>query len=260
MILWNYSRNDDCGTLLMMTDSVQFFGILNVTPDSFSDGGEFLDREKALKHAEKLIQDGADYIDVGGESTRPDAESIDSDQEWERVGEIVKQLLKKYPGQISLDTRNVVTAEKFLAFGGTILNDVSGFQDPAMRAIAPKFEKIILMHFPGKTVDEVHAQHIDSVEVVRENLLQRKELLVQAGVSPDSIILDPGIGFGKTMACNWELLKFAELLPNETILIGHSRKRFLGEDRFETEPNVEAGNIAIQSGASYLRVHEGEAY
>jgi len=236
--------------------SVQLFGILNVTPDSFSDGGEFLDTEKALERAHQLILDGVDFIDVGGESTRPDAEPINSTQEWGRIETILRKLIEQYLGQISLDTRNVETAEKFLALGGTILNDVSGFQNPAMRALAPKFEKIILMHFPGNTVEEVHTQSIDSVEQVRDELLQRKAELLEAGVSADAIILDPGIGFGKTMECNRALLKFAKLLPDEPVLIGHSRKRFLGEHRFEIEPNVEAGEIAIQAGASYLRVHE----
>jgi dihydropteroate synthase len=243
-----------------MRETVQLFGILNVTPDSFSDGGQFVNTEEAVSHAAKLISEGADYIDIGGESTRPGAEVIDSQTEWGRVGEIVEQLIKLFPGRISLDTRNVATAEKFLALGGTILNDVSGFQNPEMRALASKFEKIILMHFPGKTVDEVHAQQIDSVTQVRDELLQRKDELMHAGVSSSSIILDPGIGFGKTMECNWALLKFAELLPNEKVLIGHSRKRFLGEHRFESDCNNEAGRIAISSGASYLRVHEMGTY
>jgi dihydropteroate synthase len=239
---------------------VQLFGILNITPDSFSDGGEFLDTEKALEQAHSLIMNGADYIDIGGESTRPHSQPITPEQEWGRVGAIVEQLLKIYPGQISLDTQHVATAQKFLALGGTILNDVSGFQDPAMRALAPKFEKIILMHFPGKTLEEVHTQQIDSVEQVRDELLQRKGELLQSGVKAEKIIFDPGIGFGKTMECNRKLLKFAELVPNEKVLIGHSRKRFLGEHRFEVEPNLEAGKIAIASGASYVRVHDMEGY
>ncbi len=243
-----------------MKQNIKFFGILNVTPDSFSDGGEFLDMEKALEHAHTLILDGADFIDIGGESTRPNAAPINSTQEWERVGSILEQLVKAYPGQISLDTRNVETAEKFLDLGGTILNDVLGFQNPEMRALAPKFETIILMHFPGETVEDVHFQQIDSPEQVRDELLKRKAELLEAGVSADAIILDPGIGFGKTMECNRALLKFGELLPDEHVLIGHSRKRFLGDDRFEIEPNVEAGKIAIDSGAMYLRVHDIKGY
>jgi len=239
---------------------VQLFGILNVTPDSFSDGGKFLGTEKALEQAHQLILDGADFIDVGGESTRPNAAPINAIQEWGRIETILHKLIEQYPGQISLDTRNVETAEKFLALGGTILNDVSGFQDPEMRALAPKFEKIVVMHFPGKTLEEVHTQSIDSPEQVRDELLARREELLQCGVKTGNIILDPGIGFGKTRECNQALLKFGDLLPNENVLIGHSRKRFLGDYRFEKEPNVEAGNIAIQAGASYLRVHEVAPY
>ena len=239
-----------------MKKNVKLFGILNVTPDSFSDGGLFFNTEKALEHAKQLFVDGADYIDVGGESTRPNASSITPEKEWGRVGEIVEALIQKYPGKVSLDTRNVETAEKFLALGGTILNDVSGFQNPAMRELAPKFKKIIVMHFPGKTVEEVHKQQIDSVDQVREELLKRKKELIQAGVKAENIILDPGIGFGKTMECNRALLKFAEILPEESVLIGHSRKRFLGEHRFDVDCNREAGKIAIAAGAEYLRVHD----
>ncbi len=239
---------------------IQLFGILNVTPDSFSDGGKFLDMAKALNHAHSLINDGADFIDIGGESTRPGAPSLTPQQEWGRVGTLVETLLKKYPGRISLDTRHAQTAEKFLQLGGTILNDVSGFQDPKMRALASKFKKVILMHFPGKTVEEVHSQQIDSPQRVRDELLVRGEELVRAGVDASSIIFDPGIGFGKTMECNWELLKFAQILPDEKILIGHSRKRFLGEHRFDSQPNIEAGKIAIEAGASFLRVHEIKGY
>ena len=235
----------------------KIFGILNVTPDSFSDGGLYLDPEKALVQAEKLFSEGADFIDVGGQSTRPGADEITSEQEWSRIKNVIKKLIEAYPDKISLDTKNYKTAEKFLALGGNILNDVSGFQDEKMRELAAEYECLcIINHFPGKNIQEVHEQEICSINKVRDDLLARKQDLIAAGVRAENIILDPGIGFGKSMDLNWALLKFPALLPDEKILIGHSRKRFLGENRFDPEVNKKAAEIAINAGAAYLRVHE----
>lgn len=236
-------------------------GILNVTPDSFSDGGSFFDCQKAIAHAEKLFEEGADWVDIGGQSTRPDAPNISPQEEWKRVKPVLEALLPKYSEIISLDTLHPQTAEKFLHLGGQILNDVSGFQDPQMRELAPEFKKIIVNHFPGKNTEEVHKHSfLNSQEKVRDDLLARKEELVRAGVHPKSILLDPGIGFGKTPKLNWELLTFPQLLPDESIVIGHSRKRFLGEQRFEISRNLEAARVAIQSGVAFLRVHDVSAH
>ncbi len=240
-----------------MKKPVKIFGILNVTPDSFSDGGAFLVTEKALAQAEKLFTDGADYVDVGGQSTRPGAVEISWESEWERVRGVIEALLEKYPDQISLDTKHWQTAENFLSLGGTVLNDVSGFQDPRMIEVAAEFQPMcIVNHFPGKTADLVHEQKISSINQVREELLSRKADLLRSGVSAEKIILDPGIGFGKTMELNWELLEFSALVPEEKVLIGHSKKRFLGEHRFEMKPNLEAAKIAVEAGAWGMRVHE----
>ncbi|MCF7906262.1 dihydropteroate synthase [Candidatus Gracilibacteria bacterium] len=248
---------------------IQLFGILNVTPDSFSDGGEFLDTESAVKHAEQMFTEGADYIDIGGQSTRPNAVEISWEEEWKRVEPVLKKLSgtttapSSLRNKISLDTFHWQTAQKFLTFGGRILNDVSGFQDPRMQELVPQFDMVVVNHFPGKTVQEVHEQNaclglsgISSINQVRDELLTRKEDLVRKGGNPENIVLDPGIGFGKTMELNWELLEFARAVPEERVMIGHSRKRFLGEHRFEIEPNLEAGKKAIDAGASFLRVHD----
>lgn len=240
-----------------MKSKCQIFGILNVTPDSFSDGGEFLNTTKALTHAEEMFAQGASFIDVGGQSTRPGAAEISWQEEWERIESVLKKLLRQSPERISLDTFHPETARKFLELGGRILNDVSGFQSEIMKGLAVTFEPIVMVnHFPGKTIDEVHEQKMCSMDKVRDELLSRKEELVKLGVDPNKIILDPGIGFGKTMELNWELLKFPSLVPNEKVMIGHSRKRFLGEDRFEVDRNLQAAQIAIESGASYVRVHD----
>ncbi len=238
-------------------NKVKIFGILNITPDSFSDGGLFLNEKKALIQAKKLFKDGADFIDIGGESTKPNAKTITPKEEWQRISGIVQKLVKKYPKKISLDTKNFSTAEKFLNLRGTILNDVSGFTDRQMIDLAVKHQCLcIVNHFPGKTVKEVHEQKICSINQVRDDLLSKKEEMIKAGVLSKNIILDPGIGFGKTMELNWELLKFGDLLPDEKILIGYSRKRFLGENRFNPEINKKAGKIAIKHNAWALRIHE----
>ncbi len=235
----------------------KYFAILNITPDSFSDGGKYIKTEDALRQAEHLMAQGADFLDVGGESTRPGAETILPSEEWKRVESVLKVLLEKYPKRISLDTRNPETAQRFLEIGGTILNDVSGFQDPKMRELAAQYQPLcIINHFPGRSIEEVHTHQIDSVQRIKEDLLKRREALVSAGVLPSNIILDPGIGFGKTMACNARLLEFAREVPEEKVLIGHSRKRFLGENRFDPDVNQKAAEKAIQAGAAYLRVHE----
>ena len=216
-----------------MSHAPKIFAILNITPDSFSDGGKFVDYDSAIAHAEDLVAQGADFIDVGGESTRPGALSISSVEEWGRISRVVMTLLKRFPGKISLDTRHPETAEKFLCAGGSVLNDVSGFQDPVMVQLAVKYKPLVIVnHFPGKTVAEVHELSIDDPVQVRDDLLLRKNELVDAGVLVENIVLDPGIGFGKTVGCNWELLDFPLLVPGERVLVGFSRKRFLGEGRW----------------------------
>lgn len=237
-------------------------GILNVTPDSFSDGGQFLAMDKAVLQAQKLLSAGAGMIDIGGESTRPGAKKITPEQEWNRVKEVVKTLLQVVPAEkISLDTKNWRTAHKFLSLGGKIINDVSGGIDPRMHETIAKFDgTVIVNHFPGKNVAEVHEQQISSINRVQAELLATKERLIIAGVDPKKIILDPGIGFGKTVELNWELLTFGSVLSSEKIYVGYSRKRFLGENRFEIATNLAAAQIAIDHGAKFLRVHDVDAH
>jgi dihydropteroate synthase len=244
-----------------MKSKYEIFGILNITPDSFSDGGLFFDTKKAINHAEKMFSQGADYIDIGGQSTRPQASEIFWREEWQRIEPALKKLLKLYPEKISLDTKHFQTAQKFLALGGRILNDVSGFQDCRMQELVVEFEPtVIINHFPGKTIQEVHEQKIRSMKKVADDLLARREELIQRGFSDQKIILDPGIGFGKTMELNWELLKFSSFVPEQKVMIGHSRKRFLGTNRFEKNSNLYAAQIALDAGAQYLRVHDVELH
>lgn len=244
-----------------MKKPVEIFGVLNITPDSFSDGGKFLHPEKAIEQAQLLFDNGATIVDVGGESTKPGAKSITQKEEWERIGSVLEALLEVFPGQISLDSKNPYTVNRYLEMGGNIINDVSGFQDPAMIELAAEFDAFcIVNHFPGRTVDEVHEQKISSETKVMDDLMFKAETMIMQGVDPQKIILDPGIGFGKTSELNHKLLLFPELVPDFKVMIGHSKKRFLGENRFDKTVNVEAGKIALRSGAWALRVHNPEWY
>ncbi len=238
---------------------VQLVGILNVTPDSFSDGGKFLDPSDALKQADQLFTDGASLIDIGAESTRPNATVLGDEEEWKRLEPILSVLIPKYPGKISLDTYHPTSIKNAWAIGPVIINDVTGFNSPAMRDVAVDLDAtVIISHLPsGMTIQQAHDQTpVDSVQQVKDELLARAKMLEDAGLDRNQIILDPGIGFGKTPDVNQQLLTFASLVPQYKVMIGYSRKRFLGEHRMELAPNITAGKIAAKSGAVYLRVHD----
>lgn len=240
---------------------VKLFGILNLTPDSFSDGGQYVSTDAALAQAQQLINDGADFIDVGAEATNPQAQSIHQQEEWTRLEDILAKLTDTYPEQISIDTRNHKTAKAALELGVSVLNDVSGFRDPHMITLAASVQPLcIINHFPGADPHEVHAQSLGSLDRVIAELLEKRSELIEAGVDEDRIVLDPGIGFGKTMELNNELLSFAEFVADIPVMIGHSRKRFLGENRMEIEPNLAAAETAVRAGARYLRVHNVAAH
>ena len=246
-----------------MKDTVKIFGILNVTPDSFSDGGRFNELEAALIQTEDLFSAGADFIDVGAESTRPGARELSADEEWGRLEFFLDSCLRRNGNlrQFSLDTRKPELARKFLKMGGQIINNVSGFQDPEMIEVVAAYDAwAIVNHFPGRTITEVHEQKTYSINKIQDELLSKKNEMTLAGIDPEKIILDPGIGFGKTVELNWELLKFASLVPDEKVMIGHSKKRFLGDDRYKKTPNVEGAKVAIESGAWALRVHDPSWY
>lgn len=238
---------------------VQLVGILNVTPDSFSDGGKFLDPIIAVGGVEKLFADGASLVDIGAESTRPHAEILTDDQEWQRLEPVLKVIIPKYPGKISLDSYHPSTIEKAWNIGPVIINDITGFNNPDMVTLAAKLQaSVIVSHLPsGMTIQQAHeSMPITNVRQVKDELLERAKVLEDAGLSSDQIILDPGIGFGKIPEVNQHLVTFASLVPQYKVMIGYSRKRFLGEHRMELAPNLEAGKAATKSGATYLRVHD----
>jgi dihydropteroate synthase len=233
-------------------------GILNVTPDSFSDGNQFLEPEKAVTQATRLFSEGASLVDIGAESTRPGAIVLSAEQEWERLEPVLRQLLELFPGKLSVDTYHPETAKKALALGDVIINDVTGMNNPAMVAIIVTHQaKCIISQLPGKDIQAAHqGELLSSIQEVRDGLLNKAKLLESEGIKRQYIILDPGIGFGKTPELNRELLRFAEQVPDYQVMIGYSRKRFLGEHRMDLEPNLAAGRVAIAAGAAYLRIHD----
>lgn len=238
---------------------VQLVGILNITPDSFSDGGNFFGPAAAIAQAEQLFRDGAAIVDVGAESTRPNATALTPDQEWERLKPVLQVLIPKYPGKISLDSYHPMTIERAFTIGPIIVNDVTGFNNPEMVSVAAALQppKLIVSHLPDMTIQQAHQLvPVSTIAEVRTDLLAKAKLLEGKGISRGQIILDPGIGFGKTMELNEQLLDFAKLVPDYEVMVGYSRKRFLGEHRMELAPNLAAGKRAIAHGVVYLRVHD----
>lgn len=241
---------------------VQLVGILNVTPDSFSDGGEFFTPEAAVKQAKRLFADGAALVDIGAESTRPGAVRLSHNEEWARLEPVLKALLAAHPGKISLDSSHPETIARAFELGSVIVNDVTGMNNPAMVELVAEIQPtVIISHLPGMDIQEAHRlAPVATIEQVKNDLLAKAQMLQAKGMRQEQIILDPGIGFGKTMELNQKLLKFAEQVPEFAVMIGYSRKRFLGEQRMELEPNLTAGKIAIASGAAYLRVHDVQGH
>ena len=243
-------------------------GVVNVTPDSFSDGGLYLDPERAIAHGRELGTDGADLLDVGGESTRPGAEAVSADDERERVVPVVAALAGAGgPGApISIDTSKASVAAAALDAGAEIVNDVTAFRaDPELAGLCAEREcTVVLMHMQGtpRTMQE-DPRYDDVVDDVRAFLAERIEAAVGAGVEEGRIWVDPGIGFGKTVDHNLELLRrLGELRDlGRPIVIGTSRKRFLGtltgREVGERLGGTVASNVlALAAGADVFRVHD----
>lgn len=235
----------------------QLVGILNLTPDSFSDGDLFTNPETAIRHADNLFECGASLIDVGAESTRPGATPLTSAQEWQRLEPVLPTLLQKYPNKISLDTYHAETANHALELGNVIINDITGLNSPAMtNLVLSRGCQIVISHAPNVKPILIHQYAIDDINAVTQELLGKAHTLEACGVSRANIILDPGIGFGKTMRLNKQLLSFARNVPSYNVMIGYSRKRFLGPNRMQLTPNLNAAKTAIDAGARYLRIHD----
>jgi dihydropteroate synthase len=242
-------------------------GILNVTPDSFSDGGQFQLVENAVARALQMEADGADIIDIGGESTRPGAEPVALDEELRRTIPVIRELATKVRIPISIDTTKAEVARQALEAGAEIVNDISGLTfDPNMLEVCRMYDAgICLMHIQGtpQTMQQ-NPTYVDVVKEVTEFLQQQVDRCLMAGILPERMSVDPGIGFGKTAEHNLQLLKSVSQLQHDLqspVLIGHSRKRFLSKILGRSLEERESGTIGVsialaEQGVDILRIHD----
>ena len=254
---------------LLLRDRPLIMGILNLTPDSFSDGGSHTDRGRAVSHALRMVEEGAAIIDVGGESTRPGSERVSAGEQQRRVLDVIKALRQTLPEAvaISIDTTLSEVARRAVEAGADILNDVSaGTEDPGMLELAADQDlPIVLMHMQGSPgTMQRDPTYTDVVAEVEAYLLQRATAAAVAGIPAEHIILDPGIGFGKTRAHNLALMANLPrfVATGHDILLGASRKHFMGELCRETDPGQLLGAtcattvLGVQAGVRILRVHD----
>jgi dihydropteroate synthase len=243
-------------------------GILNVTPDSFSDGGKYSSTETAVEHALKMIEEGADIIDVGGESSRPGAEPVDAEEEIKRVLPVISQLRKQGKVPISVDTYKAVTAEAALGEGADIVNDISALRfDPNLAELAAGSRvPVILMHMLGvpRTM-QANPTYEDCVAEIKQFFDVRIRFAMNAGIDKSKLIIDPGIGFGKRLSDNLDIL--ADLREFRSfglpVMIGASRKRFIGMLHHTGSPadhrlggSIATAVTAVINGADIVRVHD----
>lgn len=258
-------------TSVSSLDRALVMGIVNVTPDSFSDGGQWFSQEAAVAHAHELLAQGADILDIGGESTRPGAPRVDEAEELRRVIPVIRELSSS-GATLSVDTTRASVAEAAIAAGAHIINDVSGgLADPRMDWVAADSGAVfVAMHWRGHATEMDDLEnYTDIVADVTAELLQRVDTLVSAGVHESQIVLDPGLGFAKSGANNWPVLAqtshFASL--GFPILIGASRKRFLGQLLADTQGEPAAPQdrdvataavtaLSVVNGAWAVRVHD----
>jgi dihydropteroate synthase len=254
-------------------ERTRIMGVLNITPDSFSDGGKFFTLDSALAQAEQMIADGADILDIGGESSRPFAEPVSIEEETRRVVPVIEHLAKNISIPISIDTTKSVVARRAVSAGASIINDISGLKlDPDMAEVAAKNDVLlILMHMKGIPADmQVAPSYDDLIGELKDFLADAVSRAEKSGILKNRIIIDPGIGFGKTMQHNLFLInhlyEFQEL--DVPVLLGSSRKAFIRkilaqEGKTEPKPDnplVETGTQAtvtagIMGGAHIVRVH-----
>lgn len=247
-------------------NQTKIMGILNITPDSFSDGGNYYKKEDAIRHLQQLIEDGADIIDIGAESTRPYSQAIDAQTQLERLLPILEYINKNdIRTTISIDTRSAEVAQKCIELGASIINDVSGFDyDKNMADIISKFPeiKIIIQHSKGTPENmQDNPQYNNLMDEIFFSLKNKVDYAISKGILAENIIIDPGIGFGKTKEQNFEILnKWQDLKPiNKPILIGLSRKSLLGMEQATNDEKdlytLALNSNLINNGIDYIRVH-----
>jgi dihydropteroate synthase len=246
-------------------DRTRVMGVLNVTPDSFSDGGQFFDSDAAVRRGLEMVEQGADLLDIGGESTRPRSDPVPAEEEWRRVGRVIETLSRQVDVPLSIDTMKPEIAEKAVRAGAAIVNDVSGMRDPAMvRFVASAKVGVVAMHMLGnpKTMQD-HPQYVDVVRDVKAFLAERIAALEAAGVPAAAIAIDPGVGFGKSLDHNLALLRDLGQLAGlgHPVVVGVSRKSFLGklgagEPGDRLAGSLAAATLAVSRGANVVRAHD----
>jgi dihydropteroate synthase len=242
-------------------------GILNVTPDSFSDGGLYLNAESAIKRALRMVNDGADIIDIGGESTRPGSDPVTIDEELTRTIPVIETLAQKIRVPISIDTYKAEVAKKALEAGASMVNDISGLRfDPAMKKVVSAYQvPVVIMHIRGNPKDmQKNPVYASLIPEIIEFLKESISIAADAGISQETIIIDPGIGFGKTFAHNLEIIHNLHMFSKlgRPLLVGLSRKAFIGKILGDASPEerlegtAAAAAISIFNGANIIRVHD----
>jgi len=249
----------------LVLDRTLVMGVLNVTPDSFSDGGLFYEAEAAVRRGLEMVEQGAAILDVGGESTRPRSDPVPAEEEWRRVGPVIEILGRKVGVPLSIDTMKPEVAERAVRAGAAIVNDVSGMRDPAMvRFVASAKVGVVAMHMLGnpKTMQE-HPVYADVVGEVRSFLSERIRALEAAGAPAEAIAVDPGIGFGKSLEHNLALIRGLGHLADlgHPVVVGLSRKSFIGklgagEPGERLPASLAAEALAVSRGASVVRAHD----
>ena len=255
-----------CGNRELSLDRAQIMGILNVTPDSFSDGGQFVDRDAALRQTEAMLAAGATIIDIGGESTRPGAASVSDQEEIDRVLPVLGHINDRFDTIVSVDTSKASVMREAAAAGAGMLNDVRALQEPgAMQAAVASGLPVCLMHMLGKPrTMQKDPQYADVVNEVADFLKEKVELCRSAGIAHDQVLIDPGFGFGKTLSHNLELLRnIGKLVDIAPVLIGLSRKSMIAGILGNAQADRVAGSVmaamqCVQQGASIVRVHDVE--
>lgn len=256
------TRHGDIG----MNRRTALMGILNVTPDSFSDGGRYADPKTAIAHGIQLARDGADIIDIGGESTRPGARPVSAEEEKERVLPVLRGLRREISIPLSVDTYKAEVAQAALEEGADVVNDISALRfDAAMVSLVAR-EKVpvVLMHMQGTPQTMQQKPHYqDVLAEVKDFLAGRVRFALESGVDPDQIIVDPGIGFGKELEHNLELLRGLSTLVSlrRPLLVGPSRKAFIGKlldlaSDYRLEGSLAAAVAAVLGGANIIRMHD----
>mgnify|MGYP001327140483 FL=1 len=253
-----------CGRFELGLERPLLMGIVNVTPDSFSDGNQYIQTDAAIAHAQQLVAEGADILDIGGESTRPGAEPVSVQEELRRLLPVI-EALRELNIPLSVDTFKPEVMRAVLDAGADIINDIAGFRDPAsVAAVADSSCGLCVMHMQGEPKTMQKQPHYDDLYAeVRQFLLQRVQALRGAGVVPKRIMLDPGLGFGKTVAHNYSLLRDLAAIQIESYpwLIGLSRKSMIGHVVNRPPQQRLAGSLAgmlaaVARGAAVVRVHD----